>query len=158
MPDLVQLSAEVRELEDLLETLNDTIAEQARLVAENTAVQERQARRIERAEKLATRTAVFVSVLVLLCGLLALLGFRQVVTEDRLNQVVAAERTARQEGQCPLLALFLGSYNPNSRAAGEDRAKYEEAFTRIRGIYARLDCQDTQPVVPGSTATPPTTR
>lgn len=47
---------------------------------------------------------------------------------------------------CPLYSLFVGSYNPNSRQAGEDRAAYENAFVTIRAGYAELGC--TSPVVP----------
>lgn len=147
MPDLFELAAHARALAADVEALNLTNAELATTVAENTAVQERQARRIERAEGLITRTWVFLVVVVVLSGLFGVLLFRQVVTEDRLDQVIAAERTARQQGQCPLLALFIGSYAPNSRAAGEDRQKYEDAFVRIRAIYAQLGC--TEPAVPG---------
>lgn len=148
MPDLFQLAAEARALSTDVEQLNET-------VAANNAQIEALNRRADRAETLITRTWVFLAALVLLAGLTGTLLFQQLVTGNRLDQVVAAERTARQEGQCPLLALFIGSYNPNSRAAGEDRQKYEDAFARIRAIYAQLGC--TEPAVPGRSdqTTPP---
>lgn len=154
MPDLFELAAVSRALAVDVEALNRTNTELAATVAENTATQERQARRIDRAEGLITRTWVLLAAAVVLAGLFGMLAFRQVVTEDRLNQVISAQQEARQKGQCPLLALFIGSYNPNSRAAGEDRQRYEDAFRVIRQSYADLDCEAEQPVVPGSTSTP----
>jgi hypothetical protein len=148
MPDLYQLAAEARALGQDVEQLNET-------VAANNAQIEALNRRADRAETLITRTWVFLTGLVLLAGVIGVLLFQQLVTGDRLDQVVVAEKLARQEGQCPLLALFIGSYAPNSRAAGEDRQKYEDAFARIRAIYAKLGC--TEPVVPGRSdqTTPP---
>lgn len=49
---------------------------------------------------------------------------------------------------CPLYALFLGSYAPESRAEGPDRERYEAAFVTIREGYRELGCEERQPVVP----------
>lgn len=150
MPDLFQLAAEARALSTDVEQLNET-------VAVNNAQIEALSRRADRAENLITRTWVFLVALVLLAGVIGVLLFQQLVTGDRLDQVVAAEKLARQEGQCPVLAVFLGSYDPNSRLEGEARQRYEDAFGKFRVAYARLDCQQSQPVVPGRTdqTTPP---
>jgi hypothetical protein len=147
MPDLTALASACRTLSEDVETLTDKMAENN----DRLAAQERQS---ERTRKLATHTAVFVAVLVLVSGLLGLVTFRQVVTEDRLDQVVAAQYDARAKGQCPLLALFIASYNPERRQPGTSREEYENAFEVIRGSYRDLHCEDT----PGGKATsPPTT-
>jgi hypothetical protein len=151
MPDLFELAAQARALAADVEVLNETNSELVQTVAENTAAQERQDRRIERAESLITRTWVFVAGLVVLSGIIGVLVFQ-------LAQVTAAEKLAREEGQCVVIAVFLGSYDPNSRLEGEARQRYEDAFAKFRGVYARLDCQQVQPVVPGrgQAATPST--
>lgn len=153
MPDLFELAAQARTLAVDVEALNRTNAGLAQTVAENTALQERQGRRIDRAEGLITRTWLIGAALLLLAALLAVITFRQVVSEDRLNQVVTAEHVARQKGQCPLLALFISSYNPDRRQPGTSREEYESAFAVIRSSYADLQCDD--PTVPGGRATNP---
>lgn len=56
---------------------------------------------------------------------------------------------------CPLLAVFVGSYDPESRPAGKGRIAYEDSFAKIRHIYGPvLECP--QIVVPPRTdMTPP---
>lgn len=65
-----------------------------------------------------------------------------------LAQVETSKRqdVVQSEVLCPLYAIFIGSYRPESRTEGPDRQKYEEAFTVIRGSYAKLGC--TGPPVP----------
>jgi hypothetical protein len=58
----------------------------------------------------------------------------------------AALDDTRSEVLCPLYSVFLGSYNPNTRAAGQDRKTYEDTFQVIRAGYAHLGC--TSPLVP----------
>lgn len=62
---------------------------------------------------------------------------------------VQAERTRLVDRVlCPLYALFLGSYAPESRPPGEARDRYVAAFGTIREGYRELRCIETQPVVP----------
>jgi hypothetical protein len=56
---------------------------------------------------------------------------------------------------CPLMAVFVGSYDPNSRPAGPGRIAYEDAFSQMRHIFGPvLECP---PVVvpPRTDLTPP---
>lgn len=53
----------------------------------------------------------------------------------------------RDQALCPMFALFVGSYRPDSRAEGEDRERYEAAFVTLREAYAALDCT-ARPVPP----------
>lgn len=76
---------------------------------------------------------------VVLVGMIGFVAFR-------------AENTAREQEQlrsnvlCPLYAIFLGAYDPNGRAAGQDRGKYEDAYGKIRGGWEAMRCTD--PIVP----------
>lgn len=146
MPDLFELAAATRALAVDAERLTATVE------INNDRV-DALSRRIDRAEGLITRTWAFLAVLVVLSGLLGVLLFRQVVTEDRLGQVITAEHEARQKGQCPLLALFISAYNPDRRSEGTSREQYEEAFKTIRQSYADLHCD--APDVAGGRATAP---
>lgn len=77
--------------------------------------------------------------IVVLIALVAFVAFRAEKTgrdqEELRNQVL-----------CPLYGLILGGYDPQSRAEGDARRKYEESFTVIREGYAVLHC--TSPLVP----------
>jgi hypothetical protein len=87
---------------------------------------------------------VFVALVVFLTGGMAVTYYQQVQTTNALNDT-------RNEVLCPWNAIFIGSYNPTSRAEGPDRDAYEAAFVVIRDSYRRLGC--TTPFVP-----PPTSR
>lgn len=65
--------------------------------------------------------------------------FRQLVTEDRLRTVVS-------DVLCPVFALVVGGYDPDSRPAGAARDTYEQTFTVMRNAYGALQC--TGPLVP----------
>jgi hypothetical protein len=56
------------------------------------------------------------------------------------------DTTSRVDAVCPLYAVIIGSYNPDTRAAGEARDSYNQAFDIMRDGYARLKCRN--PIVP----------
>jgi hypothetical protein len=149
MPDLSQLAATATALAAEVEHLTET-------VAVNNAQIESLERRARRTESLITRTWVFLAALVVLAAVVGVITFRQFVSEDRLNQVITAEHVARQKGQCPLLALFISSYNPDRRQPGTSREEYEQAFGVIRSSYADLQC-DAPGVAGGRATNPPVT-
>ena len=83
--------------------------------------------------------------LLLVVGLVALLAY----------VAVGAQRNATDQAQlrndvlCPLYGIFLGSYNPKTRDNNPDpaaRAKYEDAFVKIRDGWNSMNCSD--PIVP----------
>ena len=51
--------------------------------------------------------------------------------------------------QCSMYSVFLGSYNPSTRAEGAGRDAYESALAAFREGYLRLGC--TTPYVPPAT-------
>lgn len=65
-----------------------------------------------------------------------------------------AERTATEQEQlrsdvlCPLYGLILGSYDPDSRAPGAARDKYEQSYKVFRDGYRTLRCAPEQIVPP----------
>jgi hypothetical protein len=133
VPDLFELAAATRDLAAGVQHLDATVQANNHRIDALT-------RRTERAEQLITRTWVWITLLVILAALLGLVSFK-------LFQVIEAERDARQRGQCPVLAVFIGAYDPNSRLEGEARDRYDSAFRVIRQAYTDLQC--TTPIVPG---------
>lgn len=97
--------------------------------------------RSERREKIMWGVIALVLVLT---GAMASTYYQQAQTSKALDDT-------RNEVLCPWNSIFLGSYNPSSRAPGPDREAYEASFVIIRDSYVRLGC--TTPWVP-----PPTTR
>jgi hypothetical protein len=69
------------------------------------------------------------------------------------EQTAAQVADTRNEILCPLYASWLGTYNPNTRAPGLDRATYENVFGQMRVQYQHLSC--TTPLVPKPTPTTP---
>ena len=59
----------------------------------------------------------------------------------------------RSQVLCPMYAAWLGSFNPVSRAAGQDRATYEDVFSQMRDAYQHLACHTA--LVPRPTTAPP---
>jgi hypothetical protein len=76
----------------------------------------------------------------------AVLGYSQLVTNDRLDVVVEDQRRVTQEVLCPLFSLVLGGYDPDSRPVGPARDQYVATFAEFSRIYMRLEC--TAPAVP----------
>jgi hypothetical protein len=86
--------------------------------------------------------------------LFAIQGFttyQQVQTSRATIQNSQALASVQGDVLCPVWAVFLGGFNPSTRAPGPDRATYEATYAVIRDGYNRLGC--TTPFVP-----PPTTR
>lgn len=77
---------------------------------------------------------------------LALVAISQGVTIVFLYSTAARQERVVQQSLCPLYSLIIGSYNPNSRPAGPERAQYEQAFVLMRAARDALDCRD--PLVP----------
>lgn len=96
-------------------------------------------RRTKRAERTLRTTVTGVLVVLLLLGVVGVSTWRQLVTESRLNSVVA-------DSLCPVFALVLGGYDPTTRPAGQSRETYEHTFDTFRGSYEALRC--TAPLVP----------
>lgn len=152
MPDLAALAEIARGLSARVETLSHTNEDLSRRLSANTAELHEQRLRADRTERAITRTRAWVAALAILALLMGFLFVQVEVTSSRLAGVVAAEREARVNGQCPLLALFLGSYHPERRAPGTSLEEYEAAFKVIRDSYADLHCAE----LPGGKATAPT--
>lgn len=67
------------------------------------------------------------------------------------EQTAASLADTRGEVLCPLYSVFLGSYNPGTRAPGVDREAYESIYAQFRASYQHLNC--TTPLVPKPTPT-----
>lgn len=103
---------------------------------------------IDRADKSEKRVKGVVTAIVLdlfITGILGLLYWNQQHTADLLSDT-------RQQVLCPMYASWLGSYNPVSRAPGQDRQTYVDVFAQMRQQYDHLQC--TTPLVPRPTPTP----
>lgn len=94
----------------------------------------RLADRQTRAEDRIVWTAVFTLVAFLLATGVTITALRGEATDRRLDKL------------CPVLALLVGGYDPNTRPPGEARAKYDDSFGVMRQSYRDLAC--TQPLVP----------
>lgn len=82
-------------------------------------------------------------------GLVAALAVGMSLTYYQQIQTSKSLDATRGDVLCPLYSIFLGSYNPSTRASGADRDSYEAAFVVIRDGYERLEC--TLPLVPPAT-------
>ena len=109
-------------------------------------------RRTDRQERLLKYT-ITTLVLDILISIAVIWGFhtlhlqsdRLQVQSDKLSASVAQEDNDRNGALCPLFALILGNYNPNSRPP-DARPSYDDAFAQMRTIYKNLAC--TTPIVP----------
>jgi len=75
--------------------------------------------------------------------------YQQIQTNQALIETSNSVVLTRAE-MCTMYSVFLGSYNPSSRAEGVDRATYEGAYASFRAGYKRLAC--TSPLVPPATS------
>jgi hypothetical protein len=107
--------------------------------------------RADRAQRRVVGIVVAIIIDLLFTGGFALLYISQ-------EQTAAQVADTRNEILCPLYASWLGTYNPNTRAPGLDRATYENVFGQMRAQYQHLQC--TTPLVPKPTPTsaPPPTK
>jgi hypothetical protein len=101
--------------------------------------------RATKSEKRVRGIAVAIVLDLIFTGGFALLYWNQQHTADLLSDT-------RQQVLCPMFASWLGSYNPISRAPGQDRDTYENVFAQMRAQYEHLQC--TTPLVPRPTTTP----
>lgn len=78
---------------------------------------------------------------------IAALAILALVTSGAVAYVVYEQHRTRVFALCPLYSVLVGSYAPQTRAAGPDREAYEEVFVTMRRAYAFLDCPQA-PVAP----------
>lgn len=64
----------------------------------------------------------------------------QAQTTARLEKIVSQQEVIRNQVLCPLFRVLLGGYQPETRAPGPDRDKYETAFAEMRDQYSVLQC------------------
>lgn len=91
-------------------------------------------------ERRSVRTVVasVLAVAILVIG--GWLAYTQVVTNSRLDAVVTDQQKVTQQVLCPVFALLLGGYDPETRPPGEARVRYVETFEEYSRIFARLEC------------------
>lgn len=118
-----------------------------RVVALNESVERLDARANRSARVLAVAVVGVVLGLILSVAVAVTLS-AQGRTDARLEAEIAEQARIRSDALCPLYALLVGSYNPGSRAEGEDRRTYEDAFVTLRAAYTALGCAASSPVVP----------
>lgn len=86
------------------------------------------------------RTTIKIRVLVVLVIFCLIFASLATYSYYRLRIVV-------NDAFCPLMAVFIGSYDPDSRPAGPGRQAYNSAFAQMRTIYGPvLEC--TTPIAP----------
>jgi predicted RND superfamily exporter protein len=120
MPEIARLSEQAEGLKDEVRGL--------RLAVEQMEP------RIKRAERVSIRTAMAATIVLLLAIAVGFVGYRGILTDQRID------------GLCPILALVVGSADPESRAPGTDRDQYVVALNVMRQAYSDLGC--TTPFVP----------
>lgn len=102
---------------------------------------------VKRAEKSERRIAgivIAICIDLIFTGGFAALYYQQERTASELADTRAGVL-------CPQYSVFLGGYNPSTRAPGPDRDTYEQIYAQFRASYAHLDCQT--PLVPKPTPT-----
>jgi hypothetical protein len=82
----------------------------------------------------------------ILLGVQAAVLIAVVVLGIVLVGVVHAQDRTTQQALCPVFALLIGGYNPDSRPAGAARDTYNQQFQLFSQAYAALDCNN--PIVP----------
>jgi hypothetical protein len=78
--------------------------------------------------------AIALVVVIAMAAAIGLTAWRVSGTDRRIDAV------------CPILALAIGGYDPNTRPEGPARDKYVASFDVMRQSYTDLAC--TQPLVP----------
>lgn len=111
--------------------------EDVRALADNTEANTEALSRVEkRLDRSDSDRRRFITALIALTMLAAFLG----VEALRLERSIRDQAEVRDRVLCPLYGLILGGYDPQSRAEGAARQKYEETFVVIRESYATLRC------------------
>ena len=98
--------------------------------------------RTARSEKQTRRQWIVIGLIAVVTAFSGITYYQQIQTSQTLD-------ATRGDVLCPTWAVFLGSYNPSTRAEGADREYYEETFVVIRDGYKQLGC--TLPLVPPAT-------
>jgi len=57
-----------------------------------------------------------------------------------VSELVKSQEVLRAQVLCPFYKVILGSYQPETRAPGSDRDKYEATFKEMWGQYGILNC------------------
>lgn len=96
--------------------------------------------RTNRSERIVIGVVFGVLLSVVLSIAVGLIVWTQINTNGRLQATIDREAATREQALCPLYSLIVGSYNPGSRAEGEDRQQYEATFQAMRDAYDSLDC------------------
>lgn len=138
-----ELKRQTRELDVHVKALGDAV--DANTLALNQ-VHDRQ----DRSER--KNRFLVLGAIVLLGGfmLLGWVAWQQHRTSEQIGRVV-------QESLCPVFALVVGGYNPDSRPLNPDgsyegspRQVYIDNHLIMKGAYARLECRDAALVPPSS--------
>ena len=142
-----ELKRRTAELDGHVRSLGDKI--EANTLALNQ-VNDRQDRS-ERKGRVLAMVAVALLGGFLLLGWVAYQGYR---TDRQVTSVV-------QGSLCPVFALVVGGYDPDSRPLNPDgsyegspRQAYIDNHLVMKDAYARLECRDTELVPPRSTQPP----
>lgn len=85
---------------------------------------------------------VFVVVLAALGAALGKVIVDQRDTTEQLTQVVQDQDRTTQQALCPVFALLLGNYNPESRPEGAARDAYNQQFSLFSASYQALECRN----------------
>lgn len=139
----VELAAEVAQLTKVAQAQSEALAE--------LKISTDKAKR-RTTVKIRVLVALFIADIALTAAIYVFYN-KQAETSARLEAAIAQQEVIRSQVLCPLYAVFLGSYQPTTRAAGTDRDTYEQNFAQMRTQYAVLSC--TGPVVPPRVDLPP---
>lgn len=114
--------------DDVRRKLRDEAADLASEVGRLSLTLEQSRRRQDR-QRLGLQITVVGLVLDVILSLAAIwILHTQSAQNARLEKVT-------NDALCPMFSLFLGSYNPDSRAPGVGREAYEDAYSELRRIY-----------------------
>lgn len=96
-------------------------------------------RRTARAELVSGRAAAAAAILLLLLGLMGWVVWQEQQTAARVESLT-------QRSLCPVFALVVGGYDPQTRPEGPARDRYIATFEVMRVAYDELGC--VAPLVP----------
>jgi hypothetical protein len=91
-------------------------------------------------ERKTWRTTIKIRWMIVLVIMDLVLSGAMLVGYLRIKEVVQGQEVVRSQVLCPMYKIFLGSYQPQTRAPGPDRDKYEAAFKDMWSQYAALTC------------------
>lgn len=137
------MSPEPNSLMERVIALTRTARDLGKLVRDLQVSIEDLTRRAKLAERFITIISISLLLDISLTVAVVLLAWSNYSTNNRVDTI------------CPLYSFILGTYAPQSRAAGSDRDQYVAAFSDMRLKFAQLGCGPDYPIVPGA-AHPPT--